>query len=52
MDLMHGLKWRFPSERDWERLDELREQVERFPDSLLVQAWRHEIEYLEKLLNQ
>lgn len=38
---------RLPSEHDLDRLEELRDMLARFSDSILAKCWEHEIEYLE-----
>lgn len=42
--------WRIPGEWMLDRLDELYEYLENFPESALSVAVQHEIEYLESLV--
>lgn len=47
---MKGIVWNIPSERAYERLDELNAYIEKFPEGELASAVREEIAYLESLL--
>lgn len=44
-----GVPWpyRTPHENDYERVKELEERVELFPDSPVAPCWRHEIEFIK-----
>lgn len=46
---MINIVWNIPSEKDWDRLEELTEAMENFPDSALFKCWQHEAESIKKL---
>ena len=47
---MKGVIWNIPSERVYERLEELHAYIENFPEGEIASAAREEIAYLESLL--
>lgn len=47
------MEWNIPSENAIiTRLDELYEALDRFPNSALAPAWKHEIAYLQAQLSR
>lgn len=47
------MEWNIPSENAIiTRLDELYEMLDRFPNSALAPAWKHEIAYLQAQLSR
>lgn len=42
--------WNIPSEKAWDRLEELAEAMENFPDSPLFHCWQHELENIKHSL--
>lgn len=45
-----SITWHIPGEKAFDRLEELEEYLSNFPDGIMADAARHEVEHLKALL--